>query len=466
MTQESLGASFRDLSGFMFRHNDVLYRQVNISYKENFDVLHSSGLYDKLIQAGRLVEHAEVPLESVELEDQASVYKVIQPTLIPYVSYPYEWCFSQLKDAALLTLQVQKDALRHGMSLKDASAYNVQFIGSRPTFIDTLSFEAYEEGKPWIAYRQFCQHFLGPLAIMANCDVRLRELLKSNIDGIPLDLASRILPRSSYLRYSLLTHIHLHAFSQRQHSDDGRDPDSLKQPRSISKTMLLALIESLASAVKKCRLPKMDTEWGGYYGDTNYSSDGMTAKEKMVKTFVDRFVGDTVTIHDVGANTGRFSHLVSTAERYVLSHDIDELAVERHYLANRAAKVERVLPLVQNLSNPTPAIGWALNERESLVERMQHDAVMALALIHHLAISNNIPLPKIARFFHQVADRLIIEFVPKEDSQVRRLLATREDIFPDYNIAGFEASLDGCFKILDKKTIEDTERTLYVLEAI
>jgi ribosomal protein L11 methylase PrmA len=258
--------------------------------------------------------------------------------------------------------------------------------------------------------------------------------------------------------------MHVHAVSQRRHQDDGRNPATLKKPQQMSKTMLLALVESLTNAIKKCALPKMDTEWGDYYDDTNYSTEGMSAKEKAIKSFVDKYVGASETIHDIGANTGRFSHLVANPERYVLSHDIDELAVERHYLSNRRGSVGNVLPLVLNLNNPTPAIGWALNERESLVERIQSDVVMALALIHHLAIANNIPLDSIAGFFHKIAKKLIIEFVPKEDSQVQRLLATRDDVFPDYNIECFEQTLSGRFNILTKTKIDGTERTLYMLE--
>jgi hypothetical protein len=329
-------------------------------------------------------------------------------------------------------------------------------------FIDTLSFEEFREGEPWVAYRQFCQHFLGPLAVMAYCDVRLRRLLAGFIDGLPLDLVSGMLPTRTKVKYSLLAHIHLHAGSQKRHEDAGRD-DEVKQSASMTKTRQLALVVSLQGAINKCRLPAMKTEWVDYYEDTNYPDEGMVAKEELVTLLVNAHVKHKVTIHDLGGNTGRFSRLVAGLDRYVLSHDIDELAVERNYLYNRKNGIDNVLPLVLDLANPSPGLGWAHDERESLAGRIDGDVVMALALIHHIVISNNVPMAKVASFLARLASTLIIEFVPKEDSQVRRLLATREDIFPDYDIGHFEAAFAVHFDIIDERSIKGTERTLYVM---
>lgn len=196
--------SFRDPSGFIFFENGSLYRQVNIVYRENYDQLINSGLYETLVRLGLMVSHEEVDLHYARTN---SAYRILKPALIPFISYPYEWCFSQLKDAALTTLEIQKKALDFGMSLKDASAYNIQFLDGKPVFIDTLSFEKYEEGQPWVAYRQFCQHFLAPLALMCFSDVRLNQLLRIYPDGIPLDLASCLLPLRTFLKFSLLSHI-------------------------------------------------------------------------------------------------------------------------------------------------------------------------------------------------------------------------------------------------------------------
>lgn len=456
MTDSPLGASFRDPSGFMYAADDELYRQVNRSYAPHFDALIASGLYEALVGRGWLVRHDEVDRPA-----GPDAYRTLRPEPIPYISFPYEWCFSQLRDAALLTLDIQRVSLEHGMGLKDASAYNVQFVGSRPIFIDTLSFETYRDGAPWVAYRQFCQHFLGPLALMARLDGRTRHLLRHYIDGLPLDLVSRMLPATTKLRYGLLAHLHLHAGSQRRHQNDARD-HAVKIP-ALPKSRLLALIESLRATVRTCAPPARPTEWGEYYQETNYSTDAMHAKETLVVEMLEAVASPAGLVHDLGANTGRFSRLAAGSARYVVAHDLDDAAVEAHYLRNREDGVDRVLPLLLDLTSPSPALGWALQERGSFIDRASGGAVLALALVHHLAISNNVPLPRLADFFGRVAQALVIEFVPKDDSQVRRLLATREDVFPDYTREAFEAAFSGPFEIRRIADVPGTARTLYAM---
>ena len=220
--QSVLPSSFRDPSGFIFTHNNILYRQVNQCYAADFDQLTDSGLYDALVKSEYLIPHEVLTDDDASaLSSATGVYRIIKPQPILTISYPYEWCFSQLKDAALLTLKIQLIAMRFGMTLKDASAYNIQFYHGKPVFIDTLSFEKYEEGKPWVSYKQFCQHFLAPLALMSRTDVRLSQLMRNYIDGIPLDLASRLLSKRSYLNFSLLSHIHLHAKTQQKFAGSG-----------------------------------------------------------------------------------------------------------------------------------------------------------------------------------------------------------------------------------------------------
>lgn len=462
MVEHVLESSFRDPAGFLFSRDGTLFRQVNDSYRVNYDQLMRGGLYESLVQNRQLISHNEV----AEAPCSEGAYKVIQPQLIPYVSYPYEWSFSQLKDAGLLTLDIQLRCLDYGFTLKDASAYNVQFIGCKPVFVDTLSFQLYEEGKPWIAYRQFCQHFLGPLAAMAYRDVRIRHLLKSYIDGLPLDLVSSLLPWRSRFRYSLLAHLHLHARSQAKHQDDASSAAPSSMP-NVSLAMLRALVGSLRKAVEKLELDSLDTEWGNYYDDTNYSLDAMHFKERAVARLIESHLSAGEIVHDIGANTGRFSQIVADDRAtYVLAHDIDELAVERHYRHLRGCAETKILPLLLDATNPTPAIGWRLTERDSFVKRASGGLTMALALVHHLALSNNVPLRSISAFFAGLTPKLIIEFVPKSDSQVRRLLATREDIFPDYDVEGFEKAFAGAFAIVEKIPIQGTDRTLYYMERL
>lgn len=454
-----ISASFRDPSGFLFRRDGTLYRQINHFYQKDYDLLMSSGLYDRLVKAKKLIPHQEVDAAPF-IETLA--YRVIQPEPVSFISYPYEWSFSQLKDAALLTLSIQKTALEYGLSLKDASAYNIQFHNGRPVLIDTLSFEAYQEGKPWVAYRQFCQHFLAPLALMSLVDVRLSQLLRVYIDGVPLDLASTLLPFRSRLQFGLAAHIHLHASAQKKYSDAPEQAQAQAKARQMSKMALIGLVDSLQKTVKSLTWQAKGTEWGDYYDSTNYTREAFEDKVRAVKEFL--AVVQPKQVWDLGANTGVFSRLAAEMGIMTVSSDIDPAAVEKNYREIRQKKETNLLPLILDLTNPSPGIGWGNEERESFAQRGPAGVVMALALVHHLAISNNVPLPGVAEFFARLGDWLIVEFIPKEDSQVQRLLATREDIFPAYNQAGFEEAFRSCFTIESVRPIQGSKRILYLMK--
>lgn len=454
-SKEILGGSFRDPSGFLFRHEGILYRQLQMSCKEHYDHLMASDLYSNLVRAGLLIPHEEVNLRG---DDSADFYKTIRPEPIPFISYPYEWSFTQLKDAARTTLDIQKRALRHGMTLVDCSAYNIQFWRSRPVMIDTLSFRKYVEGEAWTAYKQFCQHFLAPLALMSLKDVRLSQLFRIHIDGVPLDLASNLLPLKSRLRFPLLLHIHFHAKSQKRYADKA----VVVKGHKLSHHAFLGLIDSLESAVNRLSWKPQGTEWANYYRDTNYTPAGLEHKSRLVNEYLKDV--QPGLLWDLGANVGHFSRIGSRMGALTISFDVDPACVERNYLQCMREKETNILPLLSDLTNPSPAIGWENEERMSLFERGPADAVMALALIHHLCISNNVPLNKVARFFSDLARFLIIEFVPKDDSQVHRLLATREDIFLDYDQVNFEKAFHDLFYVKRSDAIRDSRRTLYLME--
>jgi hypothetical protein len=449
-----LASSFRDPAGFVFRRGGVLYRAIREPGRPDYDALMSSGLYEELVAARLLVPHEEASAR----EALGDAYKTIRPEEVPFVSYPYEWSFSQLQDAGLATLEIEKRALRRGMSLIDASAYNIQFLRGAPVLIDTLSLRRSVEGGPWPAYRQYCQHFLAPLALMALRDVRLSQLLRVHIDGIPLDLASSLLPRRSRLRLSLFLHLHLHARSQKRY--EGREFAGPR--RTISRQARLGLVDSLESGTRKLRWRAEGTEWADYYRDTNYTAEGLADKRRAVETFVADVRPKTVW--DLGANVGTFSRAAASSGAHVVSFDIDPACVERNYLRVRAEKETSVLPLLLDLANPSPAAGWENMERLSLLERGPADAVLALALIHHLAIGNNVPLDRAARFFARAGRSLLIEFVPKSDPQVERLLVTRADIFDRYTQEEFERAFGGFFEIRRRLSLAGSGRTLYIME--
>ncbi|MFT4519401.1 MAG: ribosomal protein L11 methylase PrmA [Halioglobus sp.] len=461
---EPLSSSFRDPSGFIFSHAGMIYRQINSSFAESYDAFMASGLYEKLVSRELLVSHEEITDGSVP--GAPGCYKIIKPQQIPFISYPYEWSFSQLKEAAMLTLRSQHEAMKHGFMLKDASAFNIQFLDSKAVFIDTLSFDRYEEGSPWVAYKQFCQHFLAPLALMAHTDVELSKLMISHIDGVPLPLASKLLPFKSRFNYSLASHIHLHAKMQQDHGDAAaKDQAKKAKSASVSKLGLTALVESLASAVEKLQWKMPETEWGNYYANTNYSDRASEEKRNLVDGFLSRIPDKLSIVQDFGANTGEFSRIAARHSDLVVSQDIDPVAVEANFRESSTHGPANILPLIQNFSSPSPAIGWANAERDSFLQRSNCDGLMVLALIHHLAISNNVPLAKIADLFSSITKWLIIEFVPKEDSQVIRLLATREDIFADYTKEGFEAAFGKYFSIEESAVVPESVRTLYLMRS-
>jgi len=450
---EGLPGSFRDCDGFVFRSNGLYYRQVNCSYRETYDELVKTGLYERLWRQKLLISHQEI-----NQPQEADGYRTLFPEQLPVIVYPFEWSFGQLKDAALLTLAIEQESLAAGFSLKDASAYNVQYLRGRPIFIDTLSFERYREGEPWRAYRQFCQHFLAPLALMARVDPRLGLLLRNHIDGIPLDLASRLLGWGSRFRLGLLLHVHLHARVQRRFQNKQRRV----QNRPISKQGRLGILTHLESTIRGMEWRPKGTEWADYYANTNYADPARADKRAAVDGWIEEL--QPRQVWDLGANDGTFSRLASRRGIPTVAWDIDPAAVEIGYRRAKKEKDRSLFPAVLDLTNPSPALGWNLTERCSLFDRPKPDLVLALALIHHLAIGNNVPLERCAAFFARVAPSVIIEWVPKEDSKVQELLLNREDIFTGYTRDKFESAFSRYYKRMRVRECSGSHRLLYCFD--
>jgi hypothetical protein len=452
-----IASSFRDPSGFVYKENGEFFRQINKFYKEDYELLINSGLYDELVSRKLLISHVEL-----DKSPGGEGYKIIKPDPIPFISYFYEWSFSMLKDAAILTLEIQKAALVHGMSLKDASAFNVQFLNGHPILIDSLSFEKYEEGKPWVAYKQFVEHFLSPLSLMSYVDVRLGRLGEIFLNGIPVDLAASLLPLKSRLNLRLLFHVFAHASSQKKHSGKGLGKN-IKE-KKFGKRALFGLIDNLEGAVKSLKWKPEGTQWEDYYEEdkNNYKSESFRHKGELVKKFVGEVKPETVW--DMGANTGHFSKIAASLSSKVISFDIDYGAIEKNYLELKETGEQNILPLFSDLTNPASSVGWEGKERMSIFERGPADLVMALAFIHHLAIPHNIPFSYLAETFSKMGKNLIIEFIEKDDSQAQILLSTRRDIFPNYNRDNFEKEFEAYFKTIHKVPIKGSKRTLYLME--
>lgn len=460
MTKHSLSAvSFRDPGGFVYEDRGCIYRQVNLMAKDHYDHLMNSGLYRALTDRGLLISHEEVgkppPVPSL-------AYKVIRPEQIEMISYPYEWSFSQYKDAALLTLSIERLALDYEMSLKDCSAYNVQFQAGRPVLIDTLSLERFREGMPWVAYRQFCQHFLAPLALMALTDIRLNQLVRTNLDGIPLDLVTRLLPAGSRFRFGLLLHLHLHKLMKRSDSASRTTTTTAEgSGGKFSKNAMRGLVESLESAVRKLSYQPGKSAWASYYAATSYEESQIQEKSRVIAEFLD--LVKPASVWDLGANTGRFSRLASERGIQTVSFDLDPDCVEINYREVKEQREARLLPLLIDLFNPSPAAGWVNQERASILDRAHPQMVLALALIHHLAITGNLPLENLAQFFSSLSPWLAIEFVFPGDSQVQRLMTQRRGVHHPYDQAHFETCFNHYFFIQESRVIVPEKRTLYLM---
>lgn len=450
---ESGDGSFRDPSGFVFRRDGVVLRQVNRSFAERWDDLRSSGLLATLQGQHLLIEHTEVDEGLAAAPELA--HAVLRPDALGFVSYPYEWAFSLLKDAALVTLEAQSIATAAGFALRDATAYNVQLHGGRPILIDTLSFERVPGDAPWRAYRQFCEHFVAPLALMAHRDVRCGLMLRDHLDGVPVDLAATLLPGRTKVDVGLASHVHAHGRAVRRamhHTVDG-------PPRArMGGLAREALLDSLRRTVEKLTWQPDSTAWADYAESTSYSAAAERSKDELVRQLLDAAGGSVVW--DLGANTGRFSSIAATLGRTVVAWDGDPGATELHYRHVSQGRDAMILPLIADLTNPSPGLGWANEERRSLIERANADVVLALALVHHLVIGKNIRLAMVADLFARLGEQLIVEFVPDGDPMAQQLLQARDDVKPSLTLEAFRAVFESRFEILDDVPIENSGRRL------
>lgn len=456
-------ASFRDPSGSVHMGEKEVFRTIAPHYAREWEELDRCGLLAEARGKGLLDFRELASAEWPESLRNTGAAKILVSPRLPFLSWPCEWSFSQLRDAALLTLDLHLLALDHDCILKDASAYNIQFLNSKPVFIDLLSFEHWQKGQPWQAYGQFCRHFLAPLALMARRDLRLGLMDRLWLDGIPLDIAGKLLPWKTRIDPGLALHLHLHATMCNRHADGREAAEKVKKSR-MKISQLKDVADSLHRLVKSLALKEQSSEWGDYYQDTNYTASARKAKEEIVTAWAKSAAGGSLAV-DLGANTGEFSALLAPHFAQVLATDSDSLAVERNYISPHPSNV---LPLVLDIAQPTPAYGWRLRERASFVERCHADLLMALALCHHLVFTCGLPFREIACGFGDLlkkSGKLIVEFVPRDDSQTQRLLAARDDIFAEYDRESFVAAFENAgFILLAKADLPESKRELMLFE--
>jgi len=448
-------SSYRDPSGFIFEKDGTLYRQVNKVFREDFELFIRSGCYEKLVNKGLLIPHDTI---AQNLTGDEQWYTTLQPEKLSFISYPYEWSFDMLKDAALLTLEVMKEALSSGLVLKDATPYNIQWHRGRLVFIDSLSFEKYDETQPWIAYRQFCESFLSPLLLAHYAKMPLQQLLLSWSDGIPLAITSSLLPWRS--KFSIHTYLHIHL----QAKYSAKSPSSTNgKAVAFSRKKLLNLVASLEGLIQKLHLPESKSTWSGYYEEASQRTGYLTHKQEIIGEWLDK-IKPLATTADLGANTGEFSALLAARHIQTVAADFDPYCINTLYKSIKKKAEKNIHPLIIDLSKPSPAIGVNNEERDSFINRLDVDLVLALALVHHLAIGKNIPLEKIAAFFRPLSRYLIIEFVPKQDEKIQLMLTRKKDIYTAYTEENFLQAFQQYYTVIEKKMIAGSERTIYLLK--
>ncbi len=455
--------SFRDPDSRVFYSGGRIYRALSGQGLADFEALAATDLLDDARIIGTRRVAAEVEAE-VEAETAGLITTglgaVLEHDRVPFISHPYEWPFSMLKDAALLQLDLLLSALDHDLILKDSTPYNVQFEGARPVFIDVGSFERLREGELWVGYRQFCMLYLYPLLLQAVKGVEFHPWLRGSIDGITAQQMRSLSSTRDRFRRGFTTHIFLHAWLDRRARQRHGDAPKEATRATSSKQLILANVRKMRRFVDSLKWDPPRGVWVSYGEHNSYDADDALRKDEFVRSVVR--AGPWGLAWDLGANNGRHSRIAAEGARYVVAIDADHGPVELFYRQLRDAAEAAILPLTMNLADPSPALGWRALERRALIDRGAPDLVLALALIHHLAIGSNLPVKEIVGWLADLGGALIVEFPDRDDPMVRKLLAPKRDgLHPDYERDYFEACLHEAFTVHRVERLGSGTRTLY-----
>ena len=457
------GGSYRDRSSKVFYHDGAVLRALDAGAAANWARLSATRFFADFTGRGQLIPTARREPIPASLPAGGDWAAVLEHERVPFVSYPYEWSFGMLRDAAFLHLQLLAAALEEGMVLKDSSAYNLQWIGTRPVFIDIPSFEPLAAGETWIGYRQFCMMFLYPLMLQAYRGAPFQPWLRGAIDGIEPEEMAALLGRCALWRRGVLTHVFMHARLQRKESLQRQDARENLRRAGFSAELIKANVKGLRRLVARLRWKPAASTWAGYGESHSYAPGDQRTKVAFVRQAAAR--RHWPLAWDLGGNTGAFSRIVAEHADTVVLMDGDALAVEYAYQRLREENLTRILPLHVNLSDPSPGRGWRGAERKSLSERGRPDLVLALALVHHLVIGANIPLSQVVDWLAVSGAAVVVEFVTREDEMVQQMLRNREDQFSDYDLAAFEALLPSRFSVVERALLKDGRRVIYFLQS-
>ena len=446
--------SFRDRKGRVFYRNGGVYRGLSPSALQQWEALSRTSFFRRGVAEGRIVG-----TERVEPDGVTGWAGVLRHEVVPYVSYPYEWTFGMLRAAALLELDLLLEALDEGMILKDSSSFNVQWRGSRPVFIDVPSFETLVPGEPWAGYRQFCQMYLHPLLLQSFRDVPFQPWLRGHIDGIESAHLVRLLSLRDLLRRGVFTHVYLQSKLESRYAGTNEDLKKALRSAGFHAGLIRNNARRLRRIVERLAWRRSRSTWSDYAPAASYEAGSLEKKEAFVREVVSSRRWKLVW--DLGCNTGTFSRIAARNAEYVVAMDGDDLAVERLYRDLEAEGNTSILPLVIPLADPSPNLGWRGLERKGLPERGRPELTLCLALVHHLVIGANIPLPDLFDWLATLGGSLVIEFVGREDEMVKTLLRNKEDIYVDYDEAPFERSLEERFEVVGRERLKGGKRILY-----
>ena len=451
--------SFRDPLSRVFVSDDVILRGFTALGKADLDAVWSKKSIQDALESGKLISCEMVNPTDVGL-GQPWVAAMKHPK-VPVVSYPYEWTFSMLKEAALLQLDLTRTALADGVGVKDATPYNVQFIGSRPQFIDAGSFEVRKSSDPWYGYRQFCELFLYPLMLQSYLGVQYQPFLRGSVNGVSPDTMRKLLPRKILKpRTGRLTHVVLHAMAQDRFSASKVEVKKEAASAGLNASVLDATLRKLTKLVQSLTLKDSESTWSEYSDRAHYVESSLDEK--------DRFVRDAVAskhrsqVWDIGCNDGRFSRIAAAHADYVVAMDADPLVIDRLYQTLRNEKNEKILPLYVDLADTGGGIGWRGTERTGLFSRGKPEIVLYLAVIHHLALTYNVPLAAQLDLLRDITPELVIEMPHIDDPMVKTLLRNkREGIHDDFNLETFEKLLGERFDVRSKMLLAGGTRTIF-----
>ncbi len=452
--------SFRDWDSRVFLRDGRVFRALSQDGLADWEALAGSRLFAEAVAEGKLVPTERAGDASVPEGLVHGAAGVLEHERVPFVSYPYEWPFSMLRDAALLQLELLRRALEEDLILKDSTPYNVQWRGVRPVFVDVGSFERFRPGEPWAAYRQFCLLFLNPLLLQAYKNIPYRPWLRGSVDGISPVEARRAFSFRDLFRRGVLTHVALHARLERKHAESSRDVKGDLKRAGFKKELVLANVRGLEKLVRRLDWAPGRTEWNEYGATTSYTGADAVRKEGFVREVV--HARPRGLVWDIGCNEGRHSRIAAENARFVVSMDADEAVVDRYYRELAAEGSTSILPLVQNVTDPSPGLGWRGLERMTLDARGRPDLTLCLAVVHHVAISGNVPVPEFLGWLRDLGTELVIEFPTRDDPRVAALLARkRRGAHPDYDLEPFERALGERFEIERREELADATRILY-----